>query len=113
MITITLSARRSGVTLAELLVVIVILGVIAGIALQGFASAPHAGETGVRAVMERQLLSARSTALRTRRPVVVRIVDSAGALSATALPDGSIIADAALSRDRLTGTRRDSVATRK
>jgi prepilin-type N-terminal cleavage/methylation domain-containing protein len=113
MIRITLGARRSGVTLAELLVVIVILGLIAGIAIQGFASAPHAGDPQAGAVLERQLLSARSTALRTRQSVVIRIVDSAGAMSATALPDGSIIGDATLSRDRLTGKRRDSAAAQE
>ena len=111
--TCTLGKRRSGVTLAELLVVIVILGVIAGIAVQGFASAPHTADSEARATIERELRAARSTALRTRRPVVVRIADGAGTMSATALPDGSVIGDALLSRDRLTGTRRDSIARRQ
>ena len=113
MFTLTLGIRRSGVTLAELLVVIVILGLIAGIALQGVASAPRTANAVSRAAIERQLIAARSAALRTRRPVVVRVVDSLGAMSAVALPDGSVIGDAPLSRDRLTGTRRDSIAARE
>ena len=108
---IALGAPRSGVTLAELLVVIVILGLIAGIAVQGFANGPHTAEAESRATIERQLRAARSAALRTRRPVVIRVADSLGAMSAVALPDGSIIGDAVLSRDRLTGARRDSLAS--
>lgn len=108
MIGITLGARRSGVTLAELLVAMVILGLIAGIAVQSFATTFRTEGDEKRAAVERQLISARSTALRTRRSVVIHIADSTGAMWATALPDGSVIGDAMLFRDRLTGTRRDS-----
>ena len=105
---IVASARRSGVTLAELLVVVVILGLIATIAVQAFTTAPATADEMKRAAVERQLLSTRSSALRTRHAVVVRLDDSLGAMSATALPDGSVIGDATLIRDRLTGARRDS-----
>ena len=103
---------RAGVTLAELIVVIVILGLIAGMAIQGIGRRSNTAATEAGARLERELLSARSTALRTRRPVVVTIADSTGATSVTALPDGSVIGDSVLLRDRLTGKRRDSVAMR-
>jgi prepilin-type N-terminal cleavage/methylation domain-containing protein len=107
---ITLGRRRAGVTLAELLVVIVILGLVAGIAIQALAPVHGAPDSAARGAIERQLRWARSTALRTRRPVVVHVDDSSAVLAAVALPDGSVIGDAMLVRDRLTGTRRDSAA---
>jgi len=106
----SLGGRRPGVTLIELLVAIAIIGVMAGMAIQGFANVRRAADGDRFATIERELQSARSTALRSRRPVVVQIADSAGALSAIALPDGSMIGDATLRRDRLTGRRFDSVA---
>ena len=102
----TLGKTRPGVTLAELLVVIVILGVIAAMAVQGFAPSAHGPNAA--APVARQLRSARWMALRTRQPVVVRIDDSSGMMSATALPDGSIVGDAGIRWDRLTGSRVDS-----
>ena len=111
MTSLSIGRRRAGVTLAELIVVVAILGLIAGMATEAFRRSPNAAGAEAGARLERELLSARWTALRTRRPVVIAIADSAGASSVTALPDGSVIGDAILLRDRLTGKRRDSVAS--
>ena len=106
----TSGMSRPGVTLAELLVVIVILGVIAGMALQGFARPARA--PNVAAQTAQRLRSARWAALRTKQPVVVHIEDSSGMMSATALPDGSVIGDAGIRWDRLTGSQSDSAVAR-
>lgn len=107
---------RGGVTLAELLVVIVILALIASVAVHAFASPPREGRNGR---MLRSLMAARAQAIKKRRPVVVRVQDSSGAGVATALPDGSIIGDArvraSLHLSTLTGAvgaSRDSSAGR-
>ena len=86
-----LGISRHGVTLAELLVVILILGVIGSVAVHAFAPPPR---ESARERMARTLMVARAEAIKTRRPVVVRLEDSSSIGVATALPDGSIIGDA-------------------
>jgi Tfp pilus assembly protein FimT len=81
------------VTLAELLVVIVILGIIAGVGVHAL-HAPAREEAEGR--MARSLIAARAEAIKARRPVVVRIEDSSGTSVATALPDGSITTEPTL-----------------
>lgn len=112
----SLGTARPGVTLAELLVVIVILGLIASVAVHAFAPPPREGAEGR---MVRALMVARAQAIKARRPVVVRLEDSSGIADATALPDGSIIGDAriraSLHLSSLTGAARvghDSAARR-
>jgi len=86
----SLGATRRGVTLAELLVVIAILGLIAGVAVRALSASRRDGPE--RQVV-RSLMAARAEAIRTRRPVVVRVGDSSSTGVATALPDGSITSE--------------------
>ena len=90
--------RRRGVTLLELIVVVVGLGVMASVAtlvmpkkLVPPDDTPH------------RVAAARTRALCTGRPVsVVLQLDSIFAI-ATAMPDGTVLADSAARIDRLTG----------
>jgi prepilin-type N-terminal cleavage/methylation domain-containing protein len=91
--------ERRGTTLVELLVVLCILGIIAGVtvlAVRRFER-PSPGDPG--AILAESLRSA----LDTPHTSVVRIVRDGRPLSATIHPDGSIVADSALRADRLTG----------
>jgi prepilin-type N-terminal cleavage/methylation domain-containing protein len=91
---------RSGVTLIELIVVLAILSVIAGVTTLAFrrADTTPSTPTWVSAVAQ-----ARRIALDSARTVslAVRVGDSVYA--ATMLPDGSVVADPRLGIDRLTG----------
>jgi prepilin-type N-terminal cleavage/methylation domain-containing protein len=85
-----------GVTLIELLVVIVLLGLFGIVAVISSPPIDRHHAIDAEARVERltaRLASARSEALRTGQIVVVSLVDSVGVLSATALPDGSVLAD--------------------
>ena len=89
---------RSGVTLTELMVVLVILGLMAGVV--GLAWRPNP------ASRERRLdpiAAARHEALQSGRPVRARISIDGRSVAIAALPDGRIIAPARLRIDPLTG----------
>ncbi len=89
---------RAGVTLIELLVVVVVLGLVSSVAMLAMPrrSAPP-DDTAHR------IANARTQALRTGRPVsVVLQLDTVFTL-ATAMPDGSVLADPAARIERLTG----------
>jgi prepilin-type N-terminal cleavage/methylation domain-containing protein len=114
-------SARSGVTLVELLVAIVLVALAAGIAVASAGDGsgrPRAPADENAARINSKISSARRKALRSGQEVVVRIDDemevrgddtsSSGAvLVATALPDGSVVMDSLRSRvvawDRLTG----------
>jgi hypothetical protein len=89
---------RRGVTLLELIVVVIGLGMISSVAMLAMPGrvippddTPH------------RIAKARASALRTGRPVsVVLMLDSVFSV-ATAMPDGTVLADAAARIDRLTG----------
>ena len=91
---------RSGVTLVELIVVLAIIAVMASVTTLAFrrADLTPSVEPWVSAVA-----AARRTAIASGRTVhlTVRIGDSVYA--ATALSDGSVVADARLGIDRLSG----------
>jgi prepilin-type N-terminal cleavage/methylation domain-containing protein len=91
---------RAGVTLVEFIVVLAILSVVAGVTTLAFRRADGGplAPSWIGAVAQ-----ARRTALDSARAVnlTVRVGDSVYA--ATALPDGSVVADARLGIDRLTG----------
>jgi prepilin-type N-terminal cleavage/methylation domain-containing protein len=81
---------RTGVTLVELLVALVVLGIVsslAGLALQSAASVSTGSADDVHSVAAR----ARSSALRTGRPVTLVLGGPAGPRAITALPDGRVV----------------------
>jgi prepilin-type N-terminal cleavage/methylation domain-containing protein len=105
---------RPGVTLVELLVVIVILGLCAGVAAMAVQHTGRSNENEVRVVLLARLAGARREALRTGRAITITHADSAGVGFATALPDGSIIGDSLVVRlsavDRLSGRTSSAAA---
>ena len=94
------AAERRGVTLVELIVVLAILSVVASVTMLAFQRVDLTPKTES---WESAISAARRTAIDSARVVslTVRIGDSVYA--ATALPDGSVIADARLGIDRLSG----------
>lgn len=93
-----LPAPRRGMTLIELMVVVVVLGVVASVsALVMPNKIVPPDDTAHR------IANARTKALRTGRPVSVVVqLDTSFAL-VTALPDGTVLADSAAHTNRLTG----------
>ncbi len=102
---------RRGVTLIELLVVLMILGLMAGIVGLSFTRDEPAPDAGTLAAAHDTIAAARRSAIAGGMPVAITVlVNRAGehdagpqTYRATALPDGSVIADAALGIDRLSG----------
>ena len=105
--------RRAGVTLVELLVVLAILGVMAGVAGLSFArpvlavQQPGSLEAALDSIAEvRRMAITRGVSITVTLSISGSTAgggDAPWIVRATALPDGSIIADAALGIDRLTG----------
>jgi prepilin-type N-terminal cleavage/methylation domain-containing protein len=89
---------RRGVSLIELIIVVAALAIIASVtALVMPAKIVPPDDTAHR------IANARTKALRTGRPVSVVVqLDSVYAI-ATAMPDGSVLADSGAHVDRLTG----------
>jgi len=98
--------RARGLTLVELLVVLMIIGLTTSVVALALGSATRSTETDS---LRDEITAARDSAIRTSRPVTERIGGSHGRIEITALPDGRVIADSALSVDRLSG---DSDVTR-
>jgi prepilin-type N-terminal cleavage/methylation domain-containing protein len=94
---------RAGVTLVELIVVLAILSVIAGVTTLAFRRADTG--PGVPSWVS-AVGAARRTAIDSNRSVSLIIRVGNAVYAATALPDGSVIADAPLGIDRLTGEPR-------
>lgn len=92
--------RRAGVTLLELIVVLALLSIIAGVVSLSFHAAPP---VRIADANNARVLAARDSALRFGHPVSIVLSDSAGQQAATALADGRVIADAALRFDPLSG----------
>lgn len=91
---------RRGVTLVELIVVLAILSVIAGVTTLAFR---RAGPVTSAAAWESAIAAARRTAMDSARSVTLTIRIGDSLYAATALSDGSVVADAPLAIDRLTG----------
>jgi prepilin-type N-terminal cleavage/methylation domain-containing protein len=91
---------RPGVTLIELIVVLAIVAIMAGVTTLAFRRADMTPtvEPWVSAVA-----AARRTAVDSGRTVSLTVRVGDKVYAATALPDGSVVADAALGVDRLTG----------
>ena len=91
---------RRGLTLVEMLVVLVLLGVMAGVA--AVALPPPLAPAPASALND--LATARRTAITSGRSVTVAFSwDSQPARSVTALPDGRVVADSAVPVDLFTG----------
>jgi prepilin-type N-terminal cleavage/methylation domain-containing protein len=94
------ASSRPGVSLVELLVVLAIIGVIAGLGTVAFSTHVKGASADDRL---NRLGIARREALRTGAPVVVQFPDSTGVRRATLLPDGSAVGDSAFGLERLSG----------
>jgi prepilin-type N-terminal cleavage/methylation domain-containing protein len=94
---------RRGVTLVELMVVLVMLSVIASVVVLAIRSTPpkRASDESIRVV-----IAARDSALRTGRVVSVLVPIDGNERAATAFPDGRVEADSALEFDVLSGRPR-------
>jgi prepilin-type N-terminal cleavage/methylation domain-containing protein len=95
-----------GVTLVELLVVLTILGVIAGVAGLAMRRATPAHEIDPRRAA---VAAARRLAIDSARVVTIDLGgDTAAGWRATAYPDGSVVADTGAGIERLSGTLQES-----
>jgi prepilin-type N-terminal cleavage/methylation domain-containing protein len=98
---------RAGVTLIELVVVLMLLATIAtlvGLRIPGPSDSPRHSRAD-------RLYVARRRALGSGQQVVIWWNDSGGA-SAIALPDGSVISDSAVDVERFTGAVAQRVTAR-
>jgi prepilin-type N-terminal cleavage/methylation domain-containing protein len=91
---------RVGVTLVELMVVLVLLGLLASVAVLDWrrSSPPSPPDEGAIAV-------ARQRALATGTTVRLEVTTAGGRVAIAALPDGSLIGVGKLRLDPLTGRR--------
>ena len=99
-----LTHSRTGFTLVELMVVLAILGLMAGVVGLAARSLERTDPAAERAAA---VADARRRALETRRPVTLDVPmgDSVGRL--VAFPDGTVRADSTLGLDVLTGRPRE------
>ena len=91
---------RAGVTLLELMVVLALLSVMAGVVAMSLRTAPRAQMLDGAIA---RVLAARDSALRFGVSVSIVLSDSGGERAATAFADGRVIADSALRFDPLSG----------
>ena len=90
--------------MVELMVTLALLSIVSAVAALALRdAAPLPREDAWSAVMH-----ARGRALREGRAVTIRVRTSGRLVAATALPDGTIVADSVLHVDALTGQRRDT-----
>lgn len=93
-----IASPRRGVTLLELLVVVTLVGIVASVAVIAMP-----GKRVLPDDTAHRIAGARTEALRTGRPVTVVVQLDTVYGVATAMPDGSVLADSAAHVDRLTG----------
>jgi len=90
----------SGSTLMELLVVLTIIAVIAGVTGLSFRATEHRAPVNPA---EARIADARREAIRSGRAVTVITWRGERAITATAHPDGRVVADTGVSIDRFSG----------
>ena len=93
--------KAAGNTLIEILVVLAILGIAAGIAGVGFRSAMPVPVNETTAA----IAAARRDAIRSGKSITIFVEHADRVLSATAHPDGRVVADTALAVGHLSGRR--------
>jgi prepilin-type N-terminal cleavage/methylation domain-containing protein len=91
---------RIGVTLIELMVVIALLGLLAGVVGLTLGSAPRPTSLDPATVV---VLQARDSALRAGHPVTISLSVAGRSHHATAYPDGRVLTDAPIGIDPLSG----------
>lgn len=100
-----MNARRRGITLLELIVVLALLGLSASVVGLGFRQPPApAGSSAAVGSVARL----RHAALETGRVVTDTVGVDGQALVVTALPDGRVVAPSSLLLDPFTGRARDA-----
>jgi prepilin-type N-terminal cleavage/methylation domain-containing protein len=95
-----MTASMRGNTLVELLVVLAVLGIIAGVTGLTFGRAPHRIAPDAADAI---IANARRQALRSGSSVTVTMSSGDTLLAATAYPDGRVVADSLLAIDPLSG----------
>ena len=91
---------RSGVTLAELMVVIVILGVMAGVTAVAFARREPLAATNPTIAA---IAAARAGSISSGQPMTIRLGAADSLSLATVYPDGRVVTDAPVALDALAG----------
>ena len=97
---------RTGTTLLELMVTIVIMAVIAGVAVLAIHDPPKPDPSNPRVIIQ----AARSRAVEQGVAVDTTVLVEGVTRSVTALPDGRVIADSMVQVNRLTAAFPDSGA---
>jgi prepilin-type N-terminal cleavage/methylation domain-containing protein len=97
------TSPRTGVTLVELLVALLLLGMMATVV--GIA-VPRAEPPSTADEISHAISNARRAAIDSGRSVTINLSVHGTLHAATALPDGSIVADTGLGVERLTGRAR-------
>jgi prepilin-type N-terminal cleavage/methylation domain-containing protein len=98
---------RYGVTLVELLVVILLLGLLAGVVGLTIGSTQQVPSLDP---ITAAVVQARDSALRMGHPVTIPIAIAGRAHRATAYPDGRVLTNAPIGIDQLSGSTRGAVA---
>ena len=91
---------RAGVTLLELMVVLTLLSILAGVVTLSMRPTPHTSSAEKTVA---RVLAARDSALRFGRSVTVVVSVSGSESAVTAIPDGRVVADPGLGFDLLSG----------
>jgi prepilin-type N-terminal cleavage/methylation domain-containing protein len=96
---------RAGVTLIELIVVLALLSIVAGVVALAMRAAPSARAEDAAL---RRVLAARDSALRIGHPLTISMTLGGVEHSATAYPDGRVVADSTFHVDLLNGRPADA-----
>jgi len=91
---------RRGMTLLELLIVLALVGILAGVAAMAARRIPPTDHSDPLVMVEDSLRRAVAEA----RAITIDVVMDGKSASATANPDGSVVADSMFEIDRLSGT---------